>query len=135
MAQSCMLALQACRVYRLTSTEDSWRDSAEAQLLVHFMTGIPDRNRDLNSLFLRQKMHWELHPTERPAHSQIPWFWVPESEIFPQLISIATATEIVLQLRRVAEETLDAMSQVTLIRERLSKEVCREGRLLFNSLN
>ena len=56
-------------------------------------------------------MHWELHPTERPAHSQIPWFWVPEKEIFPQLIHIATASELVSKLRELANESLNAMSQ------------------------
>lgn len=68
-------------------------------------------------------MHWELHPTERPAHSQIPWFWVPASEIYPQLISIATVSEVIPELRRAAGESLDAMFQVLPISNRIDTQL------------
>jgi hypothetical protein len=73
-------------------------------------------------------MHWELHPTERPAHSQIPWFWIPESEIYPQLISIATVSEFIPELRRVAGFGLDDMFKVVITSSCLNPQLhaCRK---------
>ena len=58
-------------------------------------------------------MHWELHPTERPAHPQIPWFWVLEKEVYPQLKHISTVPDLIPELRKLPNETVDSMFKVS----------------------
>lgn len=57
-------------------------------------------------------MHWEIHPTERPNIPQNPWFWVLEKEVYPQLNHIKSAADVLLDLRSLDEEQIEAMFEV-----------------------
>lgn len=68
----------------------------------------------INKYYHWQTMHWEIHPTERPAYPQIPWFWVLEKEVYPKLIHINTTRDLVSDLKSISEESVQAMFEVRL---------------------